>query len=85
MNFSSDNWAGAAPQIIDALAREAGHYGGAYGTSDSDAHDIYVEFGKRRLQPTSRDLHDVLTAVSEGRDLEARATTAIGCYIADLK
>jgi threonine aldolase len=37
MNFSSDNWAGAAPQIIDALAREAGHYGGAYGTSDTDA------------------------------------------------
>ena len=37
MNFSSDNWAGAAPQIIDALAREAGHYGGAYGSSDTDA------------------------------------------------
>ena len=37
MNFSSDNWAGAAPQIVDALAREAGRYGGAYGTSDTDA------------------------------------------------
>jgi threonine aldolase len=37
MNFSSDNWAGAAPQIIDALAQEAGHYGSAYGTSDTDA------------------------------------------------
>ncbi len=37
MNFSSDNWAGAAPQIIDALAQEAGRYGGAYGTSDTDA------------------------------------------------
>ena len=37
MNFSSDNWAGAAPQIIDALADEAGRYGGAYGTSDTDA------------------------------------------------
>lgn len=36
MNFSSDNWAGAAPQIIDALADEAGRYGGAYGTSDTD-------------------------------------------------
>jgi len=36
MNFSSDNWAGAAPQIIDAMAQEAGHYGGAYGTSDTD-------------------------------------------------
>jgi threonine aldolase len=36
MNFSSDNWAGAAPQIIDAVAREAGHYGGAYGASDTD-------------------------------------------------
>ncbi|MDH3195203.1 MAG: beta-eliminating lyase-related protein, partial [Hyphomicrobiales bacterium] len=37
MNFCSDNWAGAAPQIIDALAQEAGHYGGAYGSSDTDA------------------------------------------------
>ena len=37
MNFSSDNWAGAAPQIIAALADEAGHYGGAYATSDTDA------------------------------------------------
>ena len=36
MNFSSDNWAGAAPQIINALADEAGRYGGAYGTSDTD-------------------------------------------------
>ena len=37
MNFCSDNWAGAAPQIINALAQEAGHYGGAYGSSDTDA------------------------------------------------
>ncbi len=37
MNFSSDNWAGAAPQIINALADEAGRYGGAYGSSDTDA------------------------------------------------
>ncbi len=37
MIFSSDNWAGAAPQIIDALTQEAGRYGGAYGTSDTDA------------------------------------------------
>ena len=37
MNFSSDNWAGAAPQIIDALAEEAKRYGGAYATSDTDA------------------------------------------------
>ena len=37
MNFASDNWAGAALQIIEALGRQANHYGGAYGTSDTDA------------------------------------------------
>jgi threonine aldolase len=36
MYFASDNWAGAAPQIIEAIAREAERYGGAYGTSDAD-------------------------------------------------
>ncbi|HSM40809.1 MAG TPA: low specificity L-threonine aldolase [Afifellaceae bacterium] len=36
MYFASDNWAGAAPQIVDAIAREAGRYAGAYGTSETD-------------------------------------------------
>jgi len=36
MYFASDNWAGAAPQIIEAVTREAGRFGSAYATSDVD-------------------------------------------------
>jgi threonine aldolase len=36
MFFASDNWAGAAPEIVDALAREAARFGRAYGESDVD-------------------------------------------------
>ena len=36
MKFGSDNWAGAAPEILDALAREAATFGGSYGESDLD-------------------------------------------------
>ncbi|MGQ7791549.1 threonine aldolase family protein [Faunimonas sp. B44] len=36
MHFASDNWAGAAPEILDAIAREAGRFGRAYGESELD-------------------------------------------------
>ncbi len=36
MNFASDNWAGAHPQVSDALARHAGGFAAAYGNSDLD-------------------------------------------------
>ncbi|MYZ48751.1 threonine aldolase family protein [Propylenella binzhouense] len=36
MNFASDNWAGAAPEILEAVRREAVRYGPAYGVSDLD-------------------------------------------------
>jgi threonine aldolase len=36
MIFASDNWAGAAPQIIEAIAREASERGNAYGESPID-------------------------------------------------
>ncbi|SER43169.1 L-threonine aldolase [Faunimonas pinastri] len=36
MFFASDNWAGAHPAIIDAMAREAGGYAAAYGASEVD-------------------------------------------------
>lgn len=36
MHFSSDNWAGAHPQIAEALARHATGFAAAYGTSDLD-------------------------------------------------
>jgi threonine aldolase len=36
MQFASDNWAGAAPEIVDAVAREAQRFGTAYGESELD-------------------------------------------------
>jgi threonine aldolase len=36
MQFASDNWAGAAPAIVDAIAAEAARSGPAYGGSDLD-------------------------------------------------
>ena len=36
MIFSSDNWAGAHPKIMEGLARHAGGFSPAYGNSDLD-------------------------------------------------
>lgn len=36
MNFASDNWAGASPQINAALAEHGGGFAAAYGSSDLD-------------------------------------------------
>ena len=36
MIFSSDNWAGAHPRIMEGLARHAGGFSAAYGNSDLD-------------------------------------------------
>jgi threonine aldolase len=36
MMFASDNWAGAAPEIVEAISREAGRFGNAYGASPID-------------------------------------------------
>jgi threonine aldolase len=36
MLFASDNWAGAAPEIVEAVAREASRSGEAYGVSAID-------------------------------------------------
>jgi threonine aldolase len=36
MFFASDNWAGAAPEIVEAVAREAARFGNAYGDSPID-------------------------------------------------
>ena len=47
--------------------------------------DRWVEFGKARPNPTRRDLEDVLTAIVAGKPLTARTTSAVGCYISDLK
>ena len=36
MNFASDNWAGAHPRIVEAVASEAGRFGAAYGDAETD-------------------------------------------------
>ncbi len=36
MQFASDNWTGAAPEVIDAVVREAARSGAAYGASEMD-------------------------------------------------
>lgn len=36
MNFSSDNWAGALPQVAEALVKHASGFATAYGQSDLD-------------------------------------------------
>jgi len=36
MHFASDNWAGAAPEIADALSKHASGFAASYGTSELD-------------------------------------------------
>jgi peroxiredoxin len=43
--------------------------------------DRAVDFGKRRAEPTHRDLHLALDALLAGKPLPARLTKAVGCYI----
>ena len=46
--------------------------------------DLYVAPGKRREQPTSRDLRVALDALLAGRSVERPVTVAIGCNIPPL-
>jgi peroxiredoxin len=43
--------------------------------------DRVTDFGKRRVQPTRRDLRQALEAFLAGRPVPDRRTKAIGCYI----
>ncbi|MFL5339605.1 MAG: redoxin family protein [Gemmataceae bacterium] len=43
--------------------------------------DRYVDFGQKRDQPTTRDLHAALTAILAGRPVAVPRTSAIGCDI----
>ncbi len=43
--------------------------------------DIYADFGKRRAQPTCRELKDALDAILAGKAIEVARTKAIGCPI----
>ena len=43
--------------------------------------DRVADFGKRRVEPTRRDLRLALDAILAGKPLQARLTKAVGCYI----
>ena len=46
--------------------------------------DRYIDFGKDRPSPTTRDLEDALDALLAGKRVAVRETRAIGCIISDL-
>lgn len=45
--------------------------------------DRYVNIGLERPAPTTRDLEEVLTAITSGQVVTPRMTQAVGCYVAD--
>ena len=47
--------------------------------------DLYVAFGKRRAEPTRRDLEEAVEATLAGRRIEPATTKAVGCYIPRLE
>ncbi len=47
--------------------------------------DRFVDFGKARPAPTTRDLEQVLQAIADGKPITNVTTTAIGCFIPDLQ
>lgn len=46
--------------------------------------DLYIAPGKRRSEPTIRDLRDALEAVVTGRVVARPVTEAVGCYLPPL-
>lgn len=47
--------------------------------------DRYVAIGTARPEPTTRDLADVLEAIGRGETPAPTTTTAVGCFISDLR
>jgi len=47
--------------------------------------DRYIDIGRARREPTTRDVHDVLTAMLEGRPVPYAFREAVGCFIDDLR
>lgn len=47
--------------------------------------DRYIDIGRARREPTTRDVHDVLTAMLAGRPVPYASRPAVGCYIDDLR
>ena len=47
--------------------------------------DRWVEFGTARRSPTRHDLKAALTAILAGKSIAVATTSAVGCFIKDLK
>ncbi len=47
--------------------------------------DLYADYGKRRTQPTERDLSAALDAVAEGKPAPHAGGPAVGCFITGIK
>ena len=47
--------------------------------------DRYVDFGRARPAPTTRDLREVLQALAAGSTLTPRTTPVVGCFIPPLE
>ena len=47
--------------------------------------DLYLEFGRSRSEATTDELAEALAATLAGQDVDDPYTTAVGCYIADLR
>jgi hypothetical protein len=46
--------------------------------------DRFVDLGRERPAPTTRDLFDALTAIAGGKPAPHATTQAVGCFISDL-
>jgi len=46
--------------------------------------DRFVDLGRERPAPTTRDLFDALTAITGGKPAPHATTQAVGCFISDL-
>lgn len=47
--------------------------------------DLFADFGKRRPEPTRRDLREALDAILAGRAVTTKTTKAIGCPLPEPK
>ncbi len=47
--------------------------------------DLYVDYGKRRAEPTQRDLRNALDAILQGKAVPTPTTKVIGCHLPEPK
>ena len=73
-DLAHDLGACVTPQTVVVGVGGAIHYRGRID-------DKWVDYGKSRVAPTTRNLRDALDAVLAGRPLAVRETEAIGCPI----